>query len=243
MKLHLHQFLGRTGMFKRKSNVIDAVKNSEVKIDNQVINNPMYRFNPHKRSVYWKNKKLEILYEKVYIILNKPPGYLSTKLTEKDLDKQGVFDLIGLDENLKNTLFAVGRLDEESSGLLIITNDGKLGYKITNPRSQIEKTYHVHLEKPVSNIQMIEQGVIIDLEIKGKTVKYKTRKCKIDVITDKELNITLIEGKKREVRRIFEAVGNKVLKLKRRSIGKLKINIDEGCYMFTTKAYIEDNLK
>ena len=238
MKIHLHQFLSRTGLFRRKGHIMDAVKNGEVKIDNKVISNPMYRFNPSKNSVFWKGKILEMLDDQVYIIMNKPSGYLSTKLSEKDVGKKSVFNLININSNLKNTLFSVGRLDEVSSGLIIITNDGKLGYKITNPNNKITKTYNVHLEKPINNVDKIEQGVVIDLEVEGRIIKYKTRQCKLNIISDKELNITLTEGKKREVRRIFETVGNKVLKLKRIAIGRLRLNIDEGDYIFTTKEHI-----
>ncbi len=252
MKLHLHQFLSRTGIFKTKNELIETVKRGEVTIDNEVIVNPMYRFNPAKRSVKYKGIKLEVIDKIVYYLVNKPEGYLSTRLTPLDIKnkKKSVFDLLKVDENIKRTLFCVGRLDEDTSGLLIITNDGKLGYKIAHPKTNIKKTYYAVLAKPLlpEQANKIEEGVLINLEENGKYFKYKTLPCKIKIISEKanrELLISITEGKKREVRRIFETIGNKVIKLERIAISGLKLkdlNLKQSEYKEVNKAYIQERL-
>lgn len=249
MKLYLHQFLSRSGIFSSKKEIINAIKNSEIKIGNEIITNPLYNFNNKKNRVYYKSRALRILKENIYLLLNKPVGYLSSKLTANDvkLGKKSVFELINVDKKEKNALFCVGRLDEDTSGLLIITNDGILGSRIINPKSKIEKVYEVLLEKQIYklDIEQIEKGITITLEENGKIEKYKTQSCKIELIDDKEVKITLTEGKKREVRRIFEAIGHRVVSLKRISIGKIKLEdlkIKPREYIFVNKEFLDSKV-
>lgn len=246
-KLQLHKFLTKTGMFAGKKEIIDAIKNSEIKIGDRIILNPIYQFNPKKEMVYWKGKKIEALAESVYIILNKPEGYLSSRLAKKDIElgKKSMFDLIKVDEKTKKTLFSVGRLDEDTSGLIIITNDGKLCAKLANPKHGIGKTYEVLLEKSLSEKEKIESGIVIELEENGRITKYKTKPCKI-FGSGKKVQIALTEGKKREVRRIFEAVGNKVIALQRISIGSInlkELNLEKGKFIQTDLKFIEEKIK
>jgi 16S rRNA pseudouridine516 synthase len=169
--------------------------------------------------------------------MNKPEGYLCSKLAKKDieLNKKSVFSLLkNLDEKTKRTIFCVGRLDEDTSGLLIMTNDGDLSHEITDPDSDIKKVYRAELLNDLSldDKEMIENGVTIELEENGKFISYKTKKCKIEIQNKKNVLITVSEGRKREVRRIFESVGNMVLRLERICIGeidlrKLKVPLGE----------------
>lgn len=235
-KLRLHQFLSKTGEFRKKEDVFSAIKKKSITVDKEVINNPDFQIKKNS-SVCYYDKKLEIVKKPVYILLNKPVCFLSSKLSKKDIElhKKSVFSLIDLPEQLKQTLFCVGRLDEDTSGLLILTNDGKLSHKITSPVSNIKKTYCATLEKPLKKEDkaLLEKGVDITLEENNILSIYKTKPCKIKVIDKTNVEIIVSEGKKREVRRIFESVGNKVLELKRVSIGKIKLdelNIKEGEY-------------
>lgn len=240
MKIRLHQYLSRTGIFKSKKDIMNAVKSGEVKIEDKVITNQHYQFNV-RRKVTWKENKLKLKKNDVYILLNKPQGYLSSRLTKNDEGKKSVFQLVGDDK----TLFCAGRLDEDTTGLLVITNDGKLSHRLTNPGKGIKKTYEAVLEKPVSRTDEIERGVTIILEENNIESEYKTKPCHIKKIDSFTVQITLSEGKKREVRRIFEAVGNKVKKLRRISIGNLsleKLGIASGAYLKVDKKFIEANL-
>lgn len=248
-KTRLHQFLSQTGIFKIKRYLFDAIRNNEIKVNGEVVNSPNY-FLKKSDNVLYKNKKIEPRKEKVYILLNKPEGYLSSKLSENDKKsgKVGVFFLLkAIDDEIKQTLFCVGRLDEGTSGLLIITNDGELSYKITNPESNIKKVYEVELEKPLSlsDKKKIEAGIDITLEENGVKKHYRTKPCEIGIKDKNNTVINVSEGKKREVRRIFEAVGNKVSRLKRVCIGNIdlrKLNIPIGKYIFVEKDFILKNV-
>lgn len=154
--------------------------------------------------------------------MNKPKGYVCT--VKDDKGRKTVMDL--LPPKIKR-LFPVGRLDYDSEGLLIITNDGDLTYKLTHPKNEVPKTYLVKTEKPVSDedLSKLRSGVIID--------GVKTKKCNVRLIettkTGSKLHITITEGRNRQVRKMFEAVNNCVDFLKRIKIGDLTLTgLDRG---------------
>ena len=157
-----------------------------------------------------------------YYIMNKPKGYVCT--VKDDKDRKTVMNL--LPSNVKR-VFPVGRLDYDTEGLLILTNDGDLTYKLTHPKNEIPKTYLVKTEKPVSNedLKKLCSGVVID--------GVKTKKCNVKLIeTTKlgsKLHITISEGRNRQIRKMFEAIGNCVDFLKRIKIGDLQLSgLDRG---------------
>ncbi len=158
-----------------------------------------------------------------YYMLNKPKGYLCT--VSDDKGRKTVMDL--LPENA-GRVFPVGRLDYDTEGMLILTNDGDLAYRLTAPQNEIPKTYLVRVEGAVSAVQLnrLRTGV----EIEAGVV---TKKCRVTVAeTDKQytkLHVTLTEGKNREIRRMFEAVGKPVVFLKRLRVGELTLSgLDRG---------------
>src|SRR3989344_1672385 len=247
-KIRLHQFLSKTGEFSSKKEILNAVKNSEIIVDNKVITNQHHQLSKGK-NVYYRNKLLKIN-EKIYLILNKPEGYLSSRLTNNDLrlNKKSLFSLIKLNNKLEKSLSTIGRLDESSSGLIILTNDGDLIHQIAHPKFEISKTYFVELENELFKDDKlnIEKGIIIDLEENWIINKYKTKPSKMECINKNQLYITISEGKKREIRRIFESIGNKVLKLKRIKIGNLnleELNINEGKFKIVDKKFLLEKIK
>ncbi|MDE6273930.1 MAG: rRNA pseudouridine synthase [Clostridiales bacterium] len=158
-----------------------------------------------------------------YYLLNKPKGYVCT--VSDDKGRKTVMDLLPA-----NTVrvFPVGRLDYDTEGMLILTNDGELAYRLTQPKNEITKTYLVRVEGTVTDVQLnrIRAGVEIE---KGVV----TKKCKLNVIeTNKsytKMHIALTEGKNREIRRMFEVVGKNVDFLKRIKIGELTLTgLDRG---------------
>ncbi len=158
-----------------------------------------------------------------YYILNKPKGYVCT--VKDDKGRKTVLDLLPAGAG---RVFPVGRLDYASEGLLILTNDGDLAYRLTAPQSEIPKTYLVRVEGTVPQTALNRLRTGVELE-KGVV----TGKCKVTVIeTDKaftKLHVTLTEGKNREIRRMFEAVGSHVDFLKRIKIGELTLTgLDRG---------------
>lgn len=158
-----------------------------------------------------------------YYLLNKPKGYVCTVSDEKD--RKTVLDLL---PSGVGRIFPVGRLDYDTEGLLILTNDGDLAYRLTAPQSEIPKTYLVRIEGTVTQAQLnrLRSGVEIE---KGVV----TKKCKINVIqTDKnftKLHVTITEGKNREIRRMFETIGKQIEFLKRIKLGDLTLSgLDRG---------------
>lgn len=157
-----------------------------------------------------------------YYIMNKPKGVLST--VSDDRGRKTVMSL--LPENV-GRVFPVGRLDYETEGLLLLTNDGDLAFKLTHPRNEIPKTYMARIEGTMmeKDLNRIRSGVELDGVI--------TKKCKAHIVeTNKaytKVHITITEGKNRQVRRMFEAIGRNVELLKRVSIGSLKLTgLDRG---------------
>jgi 23S rRNA pseudouridine2605 synthase len=200
---------------RRKAEVL--ISEGRVKINNKaaVLGQSL---NTEKDKVYIDGKLLKIIPKRITIMLNKPAGYITTK--EDPHAKKTVMDLIPYKD-----LFPVGRLDKDSEGLLLLTNDGDLAYKLTHPKFEHEKEYYVELKNPITNdeIKKLENGIMID----GK----KTAPCKITNHKQNKLNITLHEGRKRQIKRMFEKLGNKVIYLYRLRIGGLKLgNLKIGSY-------------
>lgn len=158
-----------------------------------------------------------------YYLLNKPKGYVCTVSDEKD--RKTVIDLLPAGAG---RVFPVGRLDYDTEGLLILTNDGDLAYRLTAPANEIPKTYLVRVEGSVSDVQLNRLRAGVEIE-RGVV----TKKCKVQVIeTNKsytKLHVVLTEGKNREIRKMFETVGKNVDFLKRTKIGELTISgLDRG---------------
>jgi len=149
-----------------------------------------------------------------YYMFHKPAGIISAT---EDSMHQTVLDYFK-EEPCKN-LYPVGRLDKDTEGLLLITNDGELGHRLLSPRHHIPKTYYVELLKQINSddVSRLEEGIDI-----GE--KRLTLPAKIQILTDKSLYITITEGKFHQIKRMFEAVDNKVQYLKRISMGELRLD-------------------
>ena len=218
-KISIKQFLMKSGRFERVQDCVAAIRNRNVTINNEVVDNPNFFFNPKKELVKLDNQKIKSV-GKIYLLLNKPAGYLS----QKSEGEKTIYDLLmklDLTNESIQSLHAVGRLDKDTEGLLILTNDGKLSYLITNPKNKIIKKYHAVLEKAVdiNKIKSLEKGT--EIEVDGN--RYKTKPCKIKMVGEKELYISIVEGRKRQVRKMFEVINNKVVYLKRVSIAGLQL--------------------
>jgi pseudouridine synthase len=167
--------------------------------------------------------------QKVYLMLNKPAGVLCT--CHDDRGRKTVLDIVG---GFDERLFPVGRLDYDTEGLLLLTNDGEFAYKCTHPSHELEKTYYAVAADPLDDrtISLLRNGVEIDGQI--------TSKAKVNVLkrsADKtELEITIHEGRNRQIRRMLVAVGSRVVYLKRKAIGRLTIgNLEVGKWRALTE--------
>ena len=239
-KLSLKQFLMKSGRFQKTYDCVQAIKNGKVTLNNEVITNPSHFFNPKTELVKLDNEKLKTV-PKLYFIMNKPVGYLS----QKSIAEKNIYDLlnnISLPRESVLSLHAVGRLDKDTEGLLILTNDGKLSNIIMEPKSEIIKKYYAMLENRVDKgkTKELEKGI----EIETDEQKYKTKPCKIKIVGEKEVYISISEGKKRQIRMMFESIGNKAVYLRRVSIAGLQLGkMSEGEIKQITREEIMEKLE
>lgn len=234
-EIRLQKFLADCGIASRRK-CEEYIVNGNVKVNNKVVTELGIKIKPEKDIVLFNNVPVKKSSNKhTYILLNKPIGYVTT--AKDQFNRPTVLDLVKVD---KVRLVPVGRLDMYTSGALILTDDGDFVYKVTHPKFEIEKTYTVTLKGKVSNdeIEKLRSGVKIDDYI---TKEAKVRTLKYDEVKNiTRLEIIIHEGKNREVRRMCEAIGKKVLALHRTKIGKLDVKVLElGKWRYLNKNEIE----
>ncbi len=225
--MRLNKFVALSGIASRRA-AGEIIKNGDVLVNDVVIKEPGHRLLPTD-VVTHKGKVLVIASSLVYIIMNKPKGYITTMSDE--LDRKTVMDLI--DQDMSERIYPVGRLDRDTSGLLLFTNDGDMAKKMTHPSHRVKKLYHATLDKPISkrDIDSIAQG--LELE-DGKAVVDGI--SIIDGSDKREVGIEIHIGKNRIVRRIFEHLGYSVEKLDRVYYGGLtKKDLPRGRYRHLTE--------
>ncbi|MFQ5620981.1 MAG: pseudouridine synthase [Candidatus Nanoarchaeia archaeon] len=244
-KKRLYQVLRQTGLINTKQDCLKLLNSGRVTIDGRITKNADFQFNPKKKILAIDGKPIELKDEKYYFMLNKPPKYLSHR--KRSHGKKSLLELFDLPENVKNVINPVGRLDYESRGLILLTNDGDFAHKILRPQSHLGKEYEVLINGELTDElkNKLEEG--IEIEIGGDTRKgqekirkIKTKPCQIKIIERNNqttlFKITLTEGKRRQIREMITTINLKVLDLKRIRIGKLKLeNLKEGEYKEFTK--------
>lgn len=233
-EIRLQKYLANNGILSRRK-AEEAILEGKVKVDGKIVTELGTKINPTINKVEYEGKLVKPEEEKVYVILNKPIGYVTT--VKDQFDRDIVTDLI---KGVKVKLLPVGRLDMYTSGALILTNDGDFIYRVTHPKHEIEKTYNVTLRG------IIESTKIEELEKGVKIEDYITKPAKVKILKiDNEKNIsriqiTIHEGKNRQVRKMCEAVGKKVLALHRAKIGFLDVkDLKIGEWRYLNKKEIE----
>ena len=227
MKLRLHQFLSKTGVFPSKRDVKEAIWAGEITVNGSVVKDISFQFNPRTKPVEFAGQRLELPEEHVTLVLNKPPGYLCSRINkhERKLGKTPVFDLLPdhLSAREKDRMLTVGRLDEATTGMLVLTTDGQLVQRITDPKRHVPKVYLVRTAKRVSDegLSALRSGVDIELEVNGSTSVHRTQPAEVHRLDGADLQLTIHEGKKRQVRRMLSALGHQVTDLHRAAIGEL----------------------
>lgn len=213
--MRINKFIAACGVASRRK-AEEFINEGLVKVNGKVITNLATDIDETKDVVTLNDQKLSLTTDYVYYMLNKPKGYVTTMSDEKE--RKSVIDLIS---NINNRVYPVGRLDYESEGLLFLTNDGDLTYKLTHPSFQVEKRYIVKIEGPTkeSELAVLRAGVVID------GVRYG--KCKAELLSFQDnisrIEITLTEGKNREIRKMFEAINREVIFLKRIEMAGIKL--------------------
>lgn len=237
MEERLQKYMAARGIASRRK-CEEYIISGRVKVNSKIVKELGTKIDPEKDIVEFDGKKIKDLEKKIYILLNKPIGYVTT--TKEQFGRDKVIDLI----NLKEKILPVGRLDMYTSGALILTNDGDLINRITHPKNEIEKMYTVTLKGIVKKeeVEALEKGVKIE--------EYVSSPAKVKILhidEEKEISrfsIIIHEGKNREVRKMCETIGKKVLALHRRRVGSLDVkNMKIGTWRYLNKKEIEEFYK
>lgn len=221
--IRLDKYISETGKGTR-SRVKEMIKKGLVTVNDEVVKKPEYKINEQSDEVFISGCKVDyIRYE--YFMLNKPAGYISAT---EDKKEKTVLELIK--DSCRKDLFPVGRLDKDTEGLLIISNDGAMAHEILSPKKHVDKVYYAKIEGNVmkEHVEMFKEGIDI-----GE--KKKTLPAELIIISSgdiSEVEITIREGKFHQVKRMFLAIGMKVIYLKRIKMGNIILDesLDKGEY-------------
>ncbi|EHR34468.1 pseudouridine synthase [Helcococcus kunzii] len=221
MTVRINKFLADAGIASRRKSE-KLILDGEISVNGEIMTDLAYQVK-NNDIVKYKNKIVKPVNKKYYLMLNKPIDYACTN--SKKHDDKIIFDLIDIDTKL----FSIGRLDKDSRGLILITNDGDIYNKIIHPRNEIFKRYIVEIDRDFrkEDKYKLESGI----DIGG----YITTKSKVKILRNKKIQIEISEGKNRQVRRMFAALGYNVIDLNRISIGKINMSkLEIGKYRHLT---------
>lgn len=230
--IRLDKFLCEMSVGSR-TQVKEYIKKGRVKIDGNIVKSPEIKIDENTAKVEFDNEIIGFV-DKEYYMLNKPSGVVSA--TVDNLHKT-VIDII--DDKKRKDLFPVGRLDIDTEGLLIITNDGDMAHRLLSPKKHVSKVYYAKIDGQVTDkhIEMFKDG--LTLNDGTKALPGNLSILSSDTVSEIELEI--FEGKFHQVKKMFEAVGFRVVYLKRLSMGKLQLdnNLKIGEYRLLTDEEIE----
>ena len=231
--MRLDKYLCETG-FGTRSQVKDLLKKGQVMVNGEVVKKPELKINETTDQILCQGEKAS--YQKnIYLMLHKPAGVVSA--TEDNREKT-VLDLVR-PEDRKNGLFPVGRLDKDTEGLLLLTDDGELAHRLLSPKKHVDKTYYAKIDGQVTeeHVKQFREGLDIGDE-------KKTLPAVLTILLSgpvSEIEVTIHEGRFHQIKRMFEAVGCKVTYLKRLSMGSLVLDetLPLGEYRSLTEAELE----
>lgn len=236
-KIRLQKFLADSGVASRRKSE-EYILDGRIKVNGQIVTELGTKVDPSVDVVEFDDIEVVQSNKYVYILLNKPIGVVTT--AEDQFGRDTVLDLV----KVKERVVPVGRLDMYTSGALILTNDGDFVYKVTHPKHEIVKTYTVTVKGIITKeeVKKLEEGVVIDETYTTKPAKAKILK------TDVEKNISRVEikiheGKNRQVRKMCDSIGRKVLALHRSKIGNIEVrDMKIGTWRFLNKKEVEEIL-
>ena len=253
--MRLEKYIATSGIASRRA-VKRSIQAGLVTVNGEPVLVPGHPINVGIDAVEFEGKPVKPLVEHIYLMLNKPTGYLTTRRDERG--RPTVMDLVA---DLPDTIYPVGRLDLETEGLLFFTNDGNFAYRLLHPSHEVEKTYLAWVKGAPSDdaIQRLRQGVTIP---SGTTAPAKVKRLRVGARNVRQgmdfvylktksprpsdgetakFEVVIHEGKKRQVRLMFKGVGHPVIRLKRVRIGNLRLgNLPSGEYRFLTPEEISE---
>ncbi|MBC5996812.1 rRNA pseudouridine synthase [Romboutsia ilealis] len=232
--MRINKYIASCGVASRRK-AEEIILDRRVKVNGEIVTELSFNIDENKDVVEIDEKLISLSENYVYIVLNKPEGYITT--VKDQFDRPSVLDLV---TDIKERVYPIGRLDYETSGLLILTNDGDLTYKLTHPKHEVDKTY-VALVKghpTYEELKNFRDGLEIE--------DYKTAPAKIRVVdVNEEKNyskceIKIHEGRNRQVRKMCKAINHPVLRLRRVAMGDIKLRgLKIGEYRHLTKEEVE----
>lgn len=234
--IRLQKIMAEAGIASRRK-CEELIKDGLVSVDGKIITELGFKANPHKNIIKVNGKKLKIREEKIYIILNKPSGYI-TSLSD-EINRPTVIDLIRKNNpELKTRIFPVGRLDKDTEGLLLLTNDGELTNKLIHPRYKLSKIYQVMVKgvPDEKKLNLLRRGIRLEYGLTAPA-KIKILGTKNDKTT---LEVIIYQGKKRQIREMFKKVGHPVVYLKRTKFGPLILkDLPRGMFRYLSKTELQ----
>lgn len=226
--LRLQKFMANCGVASRRKSE-EIIVAGRVSVNGVLVRELGLKVDERKDIVSVDGKIIKSEENKLYILLNKPIGYITT--VSDQFGRKTVIDLV---REVSERVYPVGRLDYDTSGLLLLTNDGDLAYKITHPKYEITKKYIARVSgvPKESDLQRFRDGLQIE--------DYITSKAKIKIITvdngEALLEVVIHEGRNRQVRKMCSKIGHPVIELKRVEVGKIKLgNVREGRWRYLTE--------
>lgn len=214
--MRIDKLLSNSGFGSRKEVKI-LLKSKAVEVNGETVRDPKFHVDENTDEISVAGEPV-VYREFVYLMMNKPQGVISA--TEDRFDET-VIDLLTEGEQ-RFEPFPVGRLDKDTEGLLLITNDGKLAHELLSPKKHVDKTYYAKIDSPVTDedVKAFTQGVVLD-------DGYETKPAQLHILNsgaESEIELTITEGKFHQVKRMFESVGKQVVFLKRLSMGSLTLD-------------------
>ena len=232
--MRINKYIASCGVASRRK-AEELINAGRVKVNGKIINELSFQVDENNDRVEVDEKLIGLEERLVYIMLNKPEGYVTT--VKDQFDRKSVIDLV---KDVGERVYPIGRLDYETSGLLLLTNDGDLTYKLTHPKHEVDKTYIATLKgiPTLNEMKHFEKGLYIE--------DYKTAPAKIKVLKKNEeknycvCEIKIHEGRNRQVRKMCRAINHPVMNLRRKAMGKIVLkDVEIGQYRYLTQEEID----
>ncbi|MGL6106891.1 pseudouridine synthase [Romboutsia sp.] len=232
--MRINKYIASCGIASRRKSE-EIILQGRVNVNGNTVQELSFNIDESKDVVEIDGERIGLAGKQVYIVLNKPEGYITT--VKDQFDRPSVLDLVS---DIEERVYPIGRLDYETSGLLILTNDGDLTYKLTHPKHEVDKTYMAIVKGiPTSEeLSQFEEGLYIE--------DYKTAPAKIKIVKKDEekkysiCQIKIHEGRNRQVRKMCRAINHPVLRLRRVAMGEITLKDTEiGNYRHLSKEEVE----
>jgi 23S rRNA pseudouridine2605 synthase/23S rRNA pseudouridine2604 synthase len=228
--MRLQKFLSAAGVCSRRKGE-EFIRAGRVRVNGRVVAELGAKIDPEQDRVSVDGTPVQPEVPSVYIALNKPPGYVTSC---RHAGKRIVLELVDVPQRI----FPVGRLDKDSTGLLLLTNDGRLHQKLSHPSFDHEKEYDVSVERPISDgaLQRMAEGMLI--------LDGRTRPAEVRRTGERRFRIVLKEGRNRQIRRMVRRLGNEVVELKRIRVAAVRLGrLSEGAWRYLTDLEVKALLK